>query len=94
MNGMEMMLKSMGVDPGKIMQDFTNLKEGVTKELKEIREHLSTIAKQNTEILEGNKRIEGNQVRAWQKILEVEAQQQPLQTVQQQQPSAPVPLNP
>lgn len=83
MKGMEMMLQSMGIDPAKIMADFNSLKIGVTNELQAINKHLSTIEKQNTEILEGQKSIEGKQDRAWQKLMEWEAQ---LQTVPQQQP--------
>ena len=90
MNGMEMMLKSMGIDPAKIMSDFNNLKNGVTQELQAIAKHLETIEKQNVEILEGQKRIEERQARAWKKLEEAEAQ---AQTAPQPQPTAPVPLS-
>lgn len=88
MNGMEMMLKSMGIDPAKIMADFTSLSEGVKKELSGIRTHLENIEKQNIEILTRVKAVEERGEKAWQKAQELEAQMQ-----QSPQPTALAPLN-
>lgn len=92
MDGMGMMLKSMGIDTDKIMADFTQLKEGVTKTLVNIDERLKAIEKQNGEILAACGRIEGRQEKAWTKVQEMEAlarQSQPhtLPTMHTPQPS-------
>lgn len=42
-SGMEMMLKSFGVDPKKLVEDFTLMKEGVINTLKEISERNARI---------------------------------------------------
>lgn len=43
MDGMQMMLKSLGIDPAKIMGDFTALKNLVDFQLKEIHKKLDNI---------------------------------------------------
>jgi DNA repair exonuclease SbcCD ATPase subunit len=58
MNGIEMMLKSAGIDIEKITKDFESLKDGVVKTLQEINTRLTNLesrgenmAKQQSEIL-------------------------------------------
>lgn len=43
MDGMQMMLKSMGIDTDKIVADFTQLKDGVIKTLTGIDERLARL---------------------------------------------------
>ena len=50
MNGMEMLLKQLGIDPGKIVADFTSLKDGVTETLKAIDARLTRMEIQQQEI--------------------------------------------
>lgn len=55
--GMAMMLKSFGVDPEKIVQDFTNLKDGVTKTLQYIEQRLDAIEKTQSKVIEQNNEL-------------------------------------
>lgn len=88
MGGMEMMLKSIGVDPKKIIADFEALRTGVTKTLDQLNERLTAIEKTQNEIREAitlwmKKQPEPNQV---------QSQPQPLPV--QQQPPNPSPSSP
>ena len=49
-SGIEMMLKSMGVDTGKIVGDFTALKDNVVKTLVAIDQRMADIEKTQEEI--------------------------------------------
>jgi hypothetical protein len=85
-SGIEMMMKSLGIDPGKIMADFLALKDGVIKELQGINSKIERIEKSQEDF------------RQWlRKELEQErtTQQQP-QAVQQPQKPQPQlqPMNP
>jgi predicted KAP-like P-loop ATPase len=51
MDGIQMMLKSMGIDPEKMKADFTAMKEGVTKTLGEINTSLARIEKRQELLL-------------------------------------------
>jgi phage-related minor tail protein len=48
--GLEMMLKSMGIDVGKAITDFEELKKGVTNTLTSIDTRLASIEKRQEEI--------------------------------------------
>jgi hypothetical protein len=66
MDGMQMMLKSFGIDPEKIKGEFLAFQEGVKKTLAHIDGKLTNIEKQNAEILAGQSRIEKRQEEIWQ----------------------------
>jgi hypothetical protein len=83
-SGMEMMLKSLGVDPKKIIQDFEALRTGVTKTLAELNERLTAIEKTEAELLAGQREI----------ILWMNQQPPQQQTPPQPQQVPPPPPNP
>ena len=93
MSGMEMMIKqaikAAGIDPEKLKGDLQTFKETVTGKLSSIEEHFSSIQKQNAEILAALQRVEERQERAWQMYLEKEQEH----TLQNRQPTAPLPLS-
>lgn len=76
-DGIGMMLKSLGIEPGKIMKDFEALREGVVKELKGINEKLEQIQ----QAIEAGKK-ENEDFRLW---LKRELEQE--QSTQQQRPA-------
>lgn len=52
--GMEMLMKSMGIDPQKITSDFTNLKDGVLKTLADIDARMTRMETRLEEIWKAN----------------------------------------
>lgn len=91
-NGMAMMLKSFGVDPEKIVNDFTQLKDGVQNTLKYIDGRLDAIEKTQRHIAEQQNEllILMREVTAWKR-----QQQHPLVlNPQAPPPTAPPPQNP
>lgn len=105
MDGMSMMLKSMGIDTGKIIEDFTQLKNGVQTILAQIDERLARIEKAQAAILESQSRLENctdlimvgtrehlkllQEITAWKRIQAFQSLNQP-----QPQPTAPQPQSP
>lgn len=86
MSGMAMLLKQLGIDPEKITADFTALKEGVEKTLKEISGTLKRLEEKqdlNTKLLQ--------ELTAWKRIQTYQPQNQPALPQAVQQPLNPVP---
>jgi hypothetical protein len=100
-NGMEMMLKSFGVDPAKIKAEFETMRTGVTTTLKNIDERLALIEARQKNIYEQNleqlKLLQ--EITAWkrvsthQSLLNPQAQPPTAQTPPPPLPQ-PVPANP
>lgn len=81
MNGMQMLLQSLGIEPQKIMADFTALSEGVQKTLGTIEQRLTAIEERQQTIL-----TLVQELTAWKRI-QVHQPQLPLPVqLNQQQP--------
>ncbi|SRR5258708_933822 len=93
MNGMEMMMKSFGIDPARIMKDFADLKDGVIKSLGSIDTQLKAIAQAQITICNHIEAIEKRQEELWQmnqRALTMSSQVQLVpQPQNQQQPMQP-----
>jgi hypothetical protein len=98
--GMEMMMKSFGIDPKKIMDDFTSLKDGVTKLLHGIDLKLAEVERVQKSLAESQARIEASQetglklleeITAWKRI---KVQQDLTQRSLQNPPPPPLTLQP
>lgn len=61
MNGMEMLFSAMGIDPKKIADDFSMLKDQVILTLKEIESKMDAIRQAQTEMQEQLQRMEASQ---------------------------------
>jgi len=93
LGGMEMLLKSMGVDPGKIMADFQALKDGVLALLKKLDERISETQKMQAEIQasQAEVKIMLTELTLWMRVQKEQARLDRLNQLQQP-PTAQQPL--
>lgn len=84
MSGAEMLLKSVGIDPKKIMEDFTTLKDGVLKTLEKIEGELKLVRERQDQIWERMNNEQPNQP-AQPLALQLRPQQPP--TMQPEKPA-------
>lgn len=87
--GMSMMLQSFGINPEKILEDFTNLRKGVEEILKRIEGRLDSIDAKEAQAIELQKQntILLQELTAWKRILA--STPELIQLLQRPTPQAP-----